>query len=262
MLSSLTSRAMRSVAALALGTLLSHAAFADEAAIRKNLTERLPNLPPIDEVTKTAIPGIFEVRIGTEVVYSDENGNHLFQGNLIDTKTRTSITEARINKLTAIDFAQLPLKDAIVWKNGTGARKIAVFADPNCGYCKKFEQDLQKIKNVTVYTFLLPVLGGDSPQKSENIWCSKDPAKAWLAWMLEGKAPQRNMGQCATPLERNLEFSRKYRINGTPAIIFSDGTRIPGAIGAEQIEKQLVASAAATKPGLTTTPGTTPPTSN
>lgn len=245
----------RTTAALALGAFLSHAALADEAAIRKNLAERLPNLPAIDEVSKTAIPGIYEVRIGTEIVYSDENGNHVFQGNLIDTKTRTSLTEARVNKLTAIDFAQLPLKDAIVWKNGTGARKMAVFADPNCGYCKRFEQDLQKIKDVTVYTFLLPVLGGDSPQKSEAIWCSKDQAKAWLSWMLEGKAPQRNIGQCATPLERNLEFSRKYRINGTPAIIFSDGTRIPGAIGAEQIEKQLMASAAATKPGLTTTPG-------
>lgn len=254
MLSSLTFRAARTAVALALGALLSHAAFADEAAIRKNLVERLPNLPPIDEVTKTAVPGLYEVRIGTEIVYSDETGNYLFQGNLIDTKTRTSITEARINKLTAIDFAQLPLKDAIVWKNGTGARKIAVFADPNCGYCKKFEQDLQKVKNVTVYTFLLPVLGGDSPQKSENIWCAKDQAKTWLAWMLEGKVPPRAMGPCATPIERNLEFSRKYRINGTPAIIFTDGTRIPGAIGAEQIEKQLIASAAATKPGLTTTP--------
>lgn len=258
MSSSLVSRAARTAIAITLGTLLTHAAFADEAAIRKNLAERLPNLPPIDEISKTPVPGVYEVRIGTEIVYSDENGNHLFQGNLIDTKTRTSLTEARINKLTAIDFAQLPLKDAIVWKNGTGARKIAVFADPNCGYCKKFEQDLQKVKNVTVYTFLLPVLGGDSPQKSENIWCAKDQAKTWLSWMLEGKVPPRNMGQCATPIERNLEFSRKYRINGTPAIIFTDGTRIPGAIGTEQIEKQLIASAAATKPGLTTTP----PTSN
>ncbi|MET0333636.1 MAG: DsbC family protein [Rhizobacter sp.] len=250
------SKLSRAAAALAVGAALSHSAFADEAAIRKALAERLPNLPPVDEITKTPIPGIYEVRIGTELVYSDENGNHIIQGNMIDTKTRTSLTDARINKLTAIDFAQLPLKDAIVWKNGNGARKMAVFADPNCGYCKKFEQDLQKIKNVTVYTFLLPVLGGDSPQKSENIWCAKDQSKVWLSWMLEGKVPpQRSAAaQCATPIERNLEFSRKYRINGTPAIIFADGTRIPGAIGAEQIEKQLVASAVATKPGLTTNP--------
>jgi thiol:disulfide interchange protein DsbC len=243
----LTAPSLRSLTALCAGLLLGHAALADEAAIRKTLAERLPSLPRIDEVTKTPIPGIYEVRLGTEIIYSDENGNHLFQGSLIETRTRTSLTEARINKLTAIDFAQLPLRDAIVWKNGNGARKIAVFADPNCGYCKKFEQDLQKIKNVTVYTFLLPVLGGDSPQKSENIWCAKDPAKTWLSWMLDDKVPPRNMGACATPLERNLEFSRKYRINGTPAIIFTDGTRVPGAMSAEQIEKQLVASAAATK---------------
>ncbi len=238
----------RTLLALVTSLLVAPAAMADEAAIRKNLPERLANLPPIDDVSKTPIPGIYEVRIGGELLYTDENGNHLIQGNLIDTRTRTNLTEARLNKLNAVDFAQLPLKDAIVWKNGTGARKMAVFADPNCGYCKKFEADLQKVKNVTVYTFLLPVLGGDSPQKSENIWCAKEPVKAWLGWMLDNKLPTKNMGACATPIERNLEFARKYRINGTPAIIFADGTRVPGAISAEQIEKQLVASAAA-KPG-------------
>ena len=238
----------RTLLALATGLLLAPAAMADEAAIRKNLPERLPTFPPIDEVNKTPIPGIYEVRIGSELLYTDENGNHLIQGTLIDTRTRTNLTEARLNKLNAVDFAQLPLKDAIVWKNGTGARKMAVFADPNCGYCKRFEADLQKVKNVTVYTFLLPVLGGDSPQKSENIWCAKDQAKVWLAWMLENKTPAKNMGACSTPIARNMAFAQKYRINGTPAIIFTDGTRIPGAINAEQIEKQLVASAAA-KPG-------------
>ncbi len=228
-----------------LGLCMASVAFADEAAIRKNLPERLPNLPPIDEVSKTPIPGVYEVRLGTDLIYTDENGNYILQGNLVDARTRVNLTEARINKLTAIDFAQLPLKDAVVWKNGTGARKIAVFADPNCGYCKRFEQDLQKIKNVTVYTFLLPVLGGDSPQKSQEIWCAKDPAKAWLGWMLEGKMPPRNMAACNTPIQRNLDFARKHRINGTPAIFFADGTRIPGAMNAEQIEQQLALSAKA-----------------
>jgi thiol:disulfide interchange protein DsbC len=233
----------RALVAAAASLFMAHTVLADEAAIRKNLPERLPNLPPIDEVSKTPLAGIYEVRIGSEILYADETGNYVIQGQLIDTKTRQSLTEARLNKLNAIDFAQLPLKDAIVWKNGTGARKMAVFADPNCGYCKRFEADLQKVKNVTVYTFLIPVLGGDSPQKSENIWCAKDQVKTWLSWMLENKVPPRNMGKCDSPIERNLEFSRKYRINGTPAIIFADGTRIPGAISTEQIEKQLVASA-------------------
>lgn len=241
----------RTLAALAASLLVATVAMADEAAIRKNLVERLPNFPPIDEVNKTPVAGIYEVRLGSEVIYTDETGNHVFQGSLIDTRTRTNITEARLNKLSAVDFNALPLKDAFVWKNGTGARRIAVFADPNCGYCKRFEADLQKIKNVTVYTFLLPVLGGDSPQKSENIWCAKDQAKTWLSWMLDNKTPPKNMAACATPMERNLAFAQKYRINGTPAIIFTDGTRIPGAINAEQLEKQLVASSA--KPGASGT---------
>jgi thiol:disulfide interchange protein DsbC len=240
----------RSLLAVACG-LLAQAVLADEAAIRKNLVERLPKLPTIDEVNKTEIPGLYEVRLGGELVYTDESGTYLLQGNLIDTRTRTNITEARLNKLNAINFAQLPLKDAIVWKNGTGARKIAVFADPNCGYCKRFEADLQKVKNVTVYTFLIPVLGGDSPQKSENIWCAKDPAKTWLGWMLDHKEPPKPTGACSTPLERNMAFATKYRINGTPAIIFADGTRVPGAINTEQIEKQLLASTPP-RPGATT----------
>ena len=108
------------------------------------------------------------MRIGTDILYTDEHGNHLIEGNLIETKTRINLTEERIDKLTAIDFEKLPLKDAIVWKQGNGERKLVVFADPNCGYCKKFERDLQKIKNVTVYTFLYPILGGDSPEKART----------------------------------------------------------------------------------------------
>lgn len=240
-------RLSRACAALAAGLALALPALADEAAIRKTLAERLPDMPPIDEVTKTPVPGLYEVRIGTEIIYTDENGHYVIQGSLIDTKTRASLTEARVNKLTAIDFAKLPLQDAIVWKSGTGARKMAVFADPNCGYCKRFEQSLQKVKNVTVYTFLVPVLGGDSPQKSDNIWCSKDRAKTWLAWMLDNKTPPKFMGACETPVARNMELARKHRINGTPAIVFTDGTRVPGAIGTDEIERHL-ATAAGAKP--------------
>lgn len=217
-------------------------AFAQEAVIRKNIAERLPDFPKIDEVTKTPIPGVYEIRIGTEVLYSDEQGSYLIEGHLIDTRTRANLTEARVAKLTAIDFSTLPLKDAMVWKQGTGARKIAVFADPNCGYCKKLERDLQQVKDVTVYTFLIPILGGDSPEKATNIWCAKDNTRAWRDWMLEGKTPPRSMGACETPIARNLALSRKHKVAGTPAIVFEDGTRVPGAVGTEAIEKQLVAS--------------------
>jgi thiol:disulfide interchange protein DsbC len=233
---------------LAAGIALSAvSAFADEAAIRKNIAERMPDFPKIDEVTKTPIPGIYEIRFGTDIYYSDEQGLYLLDGHLVETKTRRSLTEARVAKLTAIDFATLPLKDAIVWKQGAGERKLVVFADPNCGYCKKFERDLQQVKNVTVYTFLYPILGGDSPEKSRNIWCAKDNTKAWRDWMLEGTAPARSMGACdSAALVRNVAMARKHKVNGTPALVFEDGLRVPGAMTVEQVEKQLVASR---KPG-------------
>ncbi|HEV7912816.1 MAG TPA: DsbC family protein [Albitalea sp.] len=219
------------------------AVFADEAAIRKNIAERLPDFPKIEEITKTAMPGLYELRIGTNVFYADEQGNHLIEGQLIDTKSRVNMTEQRISKLTAIDFATLPLKDAIVWKQGTGARKLVVFADPNCGYCKKFERELAQVKDVTVYTFLYPILGGDSPDKSRNIWCAKDNTKAWRDWMVDGTAPGRAMGQCdSAALARNVNLGRKHKVNGTPALVFEDGRRIPGAVPPDEIEKQLVAS--------------------
>jgi len=218
-------------------------AMADEAAIRKAIAERLPDLPKIDEVTRTPIAGLYELRFGTEILYTDETGSHILQGEMIETKTRNNLTEARISKLTAIDFAKLPLKDAIVYKQGTGARKIAVFADPNCTYCKKFERDLAGVKDVTVYTFLFPILGGDSPEKSKNIWCAKDSTRAWRDWMVDGTAPPRTMGQCDTAaLARNVELGRKHRVTGTPALVFEDGKRVPGALPPEQIEKHLAAA--------------------
>jgi thiol:disulfide interchange protein DsbC len=218
-------------------------ASADEASIRKAIGERLPDFPKIDEVSKTAVPGIYELRVGTDIYYTDENGNHLFAGQFIDTRTRANITEDRIAKLTAIDFSQLALKDAIVWKQGTGARKLVVFADPNCGYCRKFERDLQAVKDVTVYTFLYPILGGDSPDKARAIWCSKDATRVWRDWMLQGKEIPSSPNCDVSALQRNVAFGRNHRINGTPGLVFEDGTHKAGAMNAAQIEQLLVARA-------------------
>ncbi len=238
---------IRSISLLALATALAWPALAQEAAIRKNLAERMPDFPKIDEVTKTAIPGLWEVRIGNDLLYTDEQGNHLIQGTLFDTKAKVNLTDKRLEKLTAIDFDQLPLKDAMVVKQGSGARKLAVFADPNCGYCKRFERDLLSVKDVTIYTFLYPVLGPDSNDKSRSIWCSKDAMKTWRAWMIDGVTPPKMMGACDTSaIERNSAFGRKHRINGTPAILFEDGKRVPGAMPAAEVEKRL---AEAARPG-------------
>jgi thiol:disulfide interchange protein DsbC len=225
---------------LSLATLaIALGASAQEATIRKNLSERIPQLPKIDEISKSPMPGLYEVRInGTDIVYTDAEGNFLIQGNLIDTKQRRNLTEERIEKLTAIDFSSLPLKDAFTIVRGEGKRKLAVFEDPNCGYCKRFEADLQKINNVTIHMFLLPILGKDSMEKSKNIWCAKDRAKAWTDWMLRDVMPA--AASCDTAaLTRNVELSKKYKITGTPTLVFADGSRVPGAISAAQLEKFL-----------------------
>jgi thiol:disulfide interchange protein DsbC len=219
------------------------AASADEASIRKTIAERLPDFPKIDEVSKTPIAGIWELRVGTDIYYTDDAGSYLFAGQFIDTRTRANLTEDRIAKLTAIDFSQLAFKDAIVWKQGTGARKLVVFADPNCGYCRKFERDLQAVKDVTVYTFLYPILGGDSPEKARAIWCAKDATKVWRDWMLQGKEIPASPSCDVSAIQRNVAFGRSHRINGTPGLVFEDGSHKAGAMNAAQIEQLLVARA-------------------
>jgi thiol:disulfide interchange protein DsbC len=215
---------------------------AQEAAIRKNLGERIGQFQKIDEVTKSPMAGLYEIRVNdTEIFYTDAEGNYLIQGNLIDTKLRRNLTEERIEKLTAINFGALPLKDAFTIVRGNGKRKMAVFEDPNCGYCKRFERDLQKVDNVTIHMFLYPILSADSSEKSKNIWCAKDKAKAWQDWMVRDQSPKTQ--SCDTSaIDRNVELGRKYKITGTPTLVFVDGTRIPGAIGAAEVEKNLTSA--------------------
>ena len=219
-------------------------ALAQEAVIRKNLAERLPALSKIDEVSKTPMNGLYELRVNdSDIFYTDAEGNFLIQGNLIDTRAKRNLTEERVEKLSAIEFDSLPLKDAFTQVRGNGKRKLAVFEDPNCGYCKRFERDLQKVNDVTIHTFLLPILSADSVEKSKNIWCAKDKNKAWLDWMVRDQAAAK--ASCDTSaLDRNLAFSKKYKITGTPTLIFADGSRVPGAIGADQIEKTLASAKA------------------
>jgi len=214
-----------------------------EALIRKNLSDRIPQLPKIEEISRTPMNGLFEVRLQTnELYYTDAEGNFLITGQLIDTRTRRNLTEERENKLNAIDFSTLPLKDAITLVRGQGRRKLAVFEDPNCGFCRRFERDLAKVDDVTVYVFLYPVLGPDSMEKSKAVWCAKDPAAAWVALMTREQAP--SAGNCNTAaIERNLEFGRKHKITGTPTLVAVNGQRVPGAINTAQIEKLLADAA-------------------
>ena len=202
---------------------------ANETAIRKAIAERMPNAPKIDEIRPAPMPGLWEIRIGNEIRYIDPTGTFLIEGELIDLKAKKNLTEERVTQLNRIDFASLPLKDAVVWKTGTGKRRIAVFADPNCGYCKRFEADLQKVDNITVYMFLYPILSKDSADKSKAIWCAKDRSKAWFDLMLKNVSPIM-MGNCDTAvLQRNLELGQKLGISGTPTSFMRTGQRIVGA---------------------------------
>ena len=227
------------IAFIACTLLATLTASAQEATIRKNLGERIPQLQKIDEVSKSPMPGLFEIRVnGTEIFYTDAEGNFLVQGSLIDTRQRRNLTEERVDKLTAINFDSLPLKDAFTIVRGNGKRKLAVFEDPNCGYCKRFEKDLQKVDNVTIHMFLYPILGPDSVEKSKNIWCAKDKSKAWTDWMVRDQTPAgANCDNAA--IARNVELGRKYKITGTPTLVFTDGSRVPGAISTAQVEKYL-----------------------
>ena len=218
------------------------AALAQDAVIRKNLAERIPQFKTIDEVSKSPLPGLFEVRInGTDIFYTDAEGNFLIQGSMIDTRQRRNLTEERVAKLSAVSLDALPTKDAITMVRGSGKRKLAIFEDPNCGYCKRLERDLEKIDNVTIHMFLYPILGADSVEKSKNIWCAKDRAKAWTDWMMREKVPAATVTPACdvAAITRNVELGRKHKINGTPTLFFADGSRVPGAISASDLEKYL-----------------------
>jgi thiol:disulfide interchange protein DsbC len=218
--------------------------FAQEAAIRKNLAERIPRMPAIEAVTKSPVAGLYEVTLaGSEIIYTDADGSHMIRGQMIDTKQQRNLTQERIDKLTAINFAALPFKDAFTIVRGDGKRKLAVFEDPNCGYCKRFERDLQKINNVTVYLFLYPILGSDSREKSNRIWCAKDKGATWQDWMVRDKPP--GDVSCSTAaLDRNVEFGSRYKITGTPTLIFADGSRVPGALSDGEVEARLASAQA------------------
>jgi thiol:disulfide interchange protein DsbC len=207
-----------------------------EAVIKRTLEGKLGGIK-VDAVTKTPYLGLYEVRMENEILYTDEKMNYLFSGNIIDGKSMQNLTEKRLRELTAVKWENLPLDTALKTVRGNGKRTLAVFSDPNCPYCKRFEKDLAKVDDVTVYTFLYPILSQDSQEKSKAVWCSADKSKAWSELMLNGTLPA--TARCDTPIEKNLEFGRKHRVTGTPTLIFANGERVPGAIPSEQIEKLL-----------------------
>ncbi len=181
--------------------------------------------------------GLFEVQLGMDLLYTDEGVTWVMEGPLIDAATRRDVTRESQEKLTAISFDQLPLDLAIKQVKGDGSRKVAIFEDPNCGYCKQLRKTLESVDNLTVYTFLYPILSPDSNIKVRDVWCAKDQGKAWDDWMLRGKVPAE--AKCDVPEAKLLALGQKLMVRGTPTLFFQDGKRISGALPVDQLNAML-----------------------
>lgn len=191
----------------------------------------------VDEVSPTPFPGILELRLGNDVLYTNEKVDFVLQGSLVDVQTRTDLTAQRVEELNRVDFANLPLDKAIKMVKGDGKQQIAIFEDPNCIYCKRLHQSLENIDNITVYSFLFPILTPDSRVKSEHVWCADDRAAAWSAWMKDGTKPAEKT--CDTPIDELLAFGMKLGVQGTPAIFFADGSRANGWLPEDKLKERL-----------------------
>lgn len=229
------------VAAVVASFTISNSVLADEASLRKAIESAYPKVH-VGKITKTPYGGLYEVLVNGQIVYTDEKFNFLIvDGGLIDTKTKRDVTRERMDELSKIDFSKLPLEQAIKVVKGNGTRKIAVFSDPDCPYCKRLEQqELSKIDDVTIYTFLYPLeqLHSDAARKSKVIWCAGDRARAWQDWVMNNQLPK-SSGECDTPLQNIADLGRGLGVNSTPTIFLSNGRRIPGAFPAEELEKAM-----------------------
>lgn len=216
--------------------------FANPDTVRAELAKKYPEVKA-DRITKTGYGELYEVFTNGELIYTDEKVTFLFLGSLVDAATRSNISDARLQKLTAISFNELPFDQAIKLVRGKGTRKMAIFEDPNCGYCKKFEQDINAMEDITAYIFAYPILSQDSIEKSKQIWCSPDRLKAWQDLMLRQKPPAAK-ATCENPIDKVVALGQKLRITGTPTTFFEDGERISGALPRDRIEAKLVAAKA------------------
>jgi thiol:disulfide interchange protein DsbC len=210
--------------------------YAGEAKVKDALQKNYPQIGKIDKVNKTSILGLYEVITRDQLLYTDEKVQYLISGNIYELKSMRNLTEERSRQLFAVDFNALPFELAIKKVKGDGQRKMAYFTDPNCGYCKKLEQELKNIDNVTLYLFMYPLFQG-SDEKVKAVWCSKDPIKAWDDLMLNNVRPP--AGTCDAPSGKVLELGRKLNVSGTPALIFADGVVVPGYVPAPDLEKAL-----------------------
>jgi thiol:disulfide interchange protein DsbC len=218
-------------------------AFADEATIRRVVEEKLGGAR-VEGVQPSAVDGLFEVHVlsreGSQIVYTDENAEHILVGTLYDARRNRNLTEERMRRLTAIDFGTLPLEFAVKVQRGNGRRVLAVFSDPYCPACRQFEQVLAQVDDITVYYFMYPVIRPELAEHSKAVWCSTDRAKAWIALAARAQPqPPAAKAACETPVERILDLGRALGVNSTPTLFFTTGERVRGGLRAPDLVVQL-----------------------
>jgi thiol:disulfide interchange protein DsbC len=233
--------------ALVMALVLACPAVADEAAVRRMMQSRLGAEGRIESVMRLPGPGLFEVVIrdaeGVRIIYTDERATVIVAGQLFDAGSGRNMTEERMRRLNAVDWNALPFEWAVTTTRGSGRRKIAVFSDPNCPYCKRFEKDLAKLDDITVHIFLYPVIKPESVTQTKSVWCSKDRAKAWNDLMLRDIQPAA-APDCDTPVEKLVGLGRRLGANATPTWFLENGERYSGALPLEQLRALLDAAAA------------------
>lgn len=229
--------------ALALGLMAATGAQASETVVRKALAERFPGAQ-ISSIKKTPYSGLFEVYLDGQLIYMDAKGQFVFAGDVIDLKTRRNLTQDRLAKLQAVDWNVFPLNNAIKTVKGKGERTLVVFSDVDCPFCRKFEAELAKVDNLTVYTFLYPIEGlhPKAVQISKQIWCAPDRNRAWDDYITKGSVPG-NDGKCPNPVDATVALGNKLGVGGTPTLFFANGVRLPGMVPAAQLERLLAANA-------------------
>ena len=237
---------MKSALVLAIGLAGASVVLADEAAVRRMVQSKLGAGGRIESVQRMPGSGLFEVVIraadGPRVYYVDERASVLILGQMFDAKTGLNLTEERVQRLTAVSWDSLPLEWAVTTTRGSGRRKIAVFSDPNCAYCKRFEKDLAKLDDITVHILLYPVIKPESVVQTKSVWCSKDRAKAWNDLMLRDIEPTA-APDCDTPVEKLIALGHKLGANSTPTWFLQDGRRYKGAIPLDELVPLLDAAA-------------------
>jgi thiol:disulfide interchange protein DsbC len=209
------------------------------ATVKKLLEARFPGAP-ISNVSKSPYFGLYEAQLDDRMLYTDAKVNYVLVGSVYDTATRTNLTEQRMRKMNRVAWESLPLDMAIKKVKGDGSRKLAIFSDADCPFCKRLESEMKGLDNVTVYTFLFPIdqLHPDSARKSAMIWCAPDRLKAWDDWFDSAKLPD-NKGDCLTPIAQTALLGQKFHVNATPTLVFADGSVIPGAIPLDRLEAEL-----------------------